>query len=330
MDKKSAYSGRVAAELERLGFDRGFSETVASFLNTEFTSRRMMSYLNNSISVSREDIVDEMLIILQERDRCRQKHIDRARRRKPVEDLFVRSFSINWDYVIQHPEYKKNGELSYLLEIPSLRAVKSLTFHRNLTFFCGENGSGKSTLLEALAIAQGLNPEGGTRNYRFSTYDDWSNLTQALRITHGPIRPEWSYFLRAESFYNVATAALKEYNHDGAMPDYHARSHGESFMDFILDNRREGLYLMDEPEAALSPQKQLELLVYLVQMCCAGSQFIIATHSPILLGAPDAEIWCFDGTIHPIEYEQTDSYRIMSLFVNNRERMLHELFREDR
>ena len=172
-----------------------------------------------------------------------------------MEDLFVRSFSINWDYVIQHPEYKKNGELSYLLEIPSLRA---------------------------------------------------------------------------ESFYNVATAALKEYNHDGAMPDYHARSHGESFMDFILDNRREGLYLMDEPEAALSPQKQLELLVYLVQMCRAGSQFIIATHSPILLGAPDAEIWCFDGTIHPIEYEQTDSYRIMSLFVHNRERMLRELFREDR
>ncbi len=329
MRKAQEYSLFVSAKLAGMGFDQEFSNTIASFTDTEYTSRRMLSYLENSLLTTAEDIVDEMLIILQERDRYRQKHVCKSRRKKPVDELYIRNLSINWDYVADHAEDKKIGCPSYILDIPSLRSIDKLTFHRNLTFFCGENGSGKSTLLEAMAIAQGLNPEGGTRNYRFSTYDDWSNLTDAIRITHGPHRPDWSYFLRAESFYNMATAAVKEYNHDGRMPDYHARSHGESFLDFILDNRAEGLYLMDEPEAALSPQRQLELLVYLVQMSRAGSQFIIATHSPILLGAPDAEIYSFDGTVRPVEYEETESYRITKLFVNNREYMLRELFRED-
>ena len=325
MRRNEIYSERVSARLRELSYDPDFAGAVGSFMNTEYTSGRMLAYLSHAISTSMVDIADEMLIILQERDRYVQNHIVDAGRRKKVNDLYIRSFTINREYLKCLPE----GRTSYVLDIPSLASVGEFTFRRRLTFFCGENGSGKSTLLEALAIAHGLNPEGGTRNYRFSTYDDYSELKNALRIVHGPYRPEWSYFLRAESFYNVATAAIREYNCDGRMPDYHARSHGESFLDFILDNRRKGLYLMDEPEAALSPQKQLELLVYLVQMSREGSQFIVATHSPILLGAPDAEIWSFDGPIRPIPYEETEHYRIMELFINNRERLLRELLRED-
>ena len=315
------YSGPVEARLAGMGFDREFSRTVASFTDTEYTSRRMLSYLSNSLSVSREEIADELLIILEERDRYRKKHASGGRRKKPVEELYIRSLTIDMEHM------ERLG--SYVADIPSLRAAGTLAFRRNVTFFCGENGSGKSTLLEALAVSQGLNPEGGTRNYGFSTYDDYSELAEALHVSRGPVRPEWSWFLRAESFYNVATAALKEYNCDGRMPDYHARSHGESFLDFITDSRREGLYLMDEPEAALSPQKQLELLLWLVRMSREGSQFIIATHSPILLGTPGAEIWSFDGPVRPVEYEETDSYRITKLFIEGRDRLLRELLRED-
>ena len=321
MGRKERYSAQVAEKLADMGFGRDFSETVASFTDTEYTSGRMLSYLKNSLSVTREEVAEELLIILEDRDRYRRKHVEGRRREKPVEELYIRSFTIDRDCLEQRG--------SYVMDIPALQSTEAFSFRRNLTFFCGENGSGKSTLLEALAVSSGLNPEGGTRNYAFSTWDDCSDLADALRISRGPFRPEWSFFLRAESFYNVATAALKEYNGDGRMPDYHARSHGESFLDFITDNRGTGLFLMDEPEAALSPQRQLELLVWLVKMSRAGSQFIIATHSPILLGAPDAEIWSFDGSIHTVEYEETESYRVTKLFVDGRDRLLRELFRED-
>ena len=325
MRRGNDFAEKVEEKLTELGYGRAFARTVASFTNTEYTSKRMLSYLKNSLSTSEEEIAEEMLIILEERDRFRKKHIEKAGRGKTVTGLFVRGFTIDWKRL----EEQADVASSYVAEIPALRSLETFSFRSGLTFFCGENGSGKSTLLEALAVASGLNPEGGTRNYTFSTYDDCSDLAKAVRISRGPARPDWSCFLRAESFYNVASAAVREYNHDGRMPDYHARSHGESFLDFIVDNTKPGLYLMDEPEAALSPQRQLELLVYLVRMSRAGSQFIIATHSPILLGAPDAEILSFDGTVHPVAYEETESYRITKLFVDHRERMLRELFRED-
>ena len=150
--------------------------------------------------------------------------------------MYIRSFSIDW-----------SGEIgrSYVADIEAIRALDSFTFQKNITFFAGENGSGKSTLLEALAIACGLNPEGGTANYNFSTYDDYSELGSAITLCRGISRPEWSYFLRAESFYNVASAAVREYN----LTDYHARSHGESFLEFIQSVDVPGLYFMDEPDA---------------------------------------------------------------------------------
>ena len=231
--------------------------------------------------------------------------------------MYIRSFSIDW-----------SGEIgrSYVADIEAIRDLDFFTFQKNITFFAGENGSGKSTLLEALAIACGLNPEGGTANYNFSTYDDYSELGSAITLCRGIPRPEWSYFLRAESFYNVASAAVREYN----LTDYHARSHGESFLEFIQSVDAPGLYFMDEPEAALSPQRQLTLLIYLVRMAQRGSQFIIATHSPILLGTPDVDIYSFDdGRVQKVSYEETDSYQITKMFIENRSYLLERLLRDE-
>lgn len=231
--------------------------------------------------------------------------------------MYIRSFSIDWSGKISR---------SYVADIEAIRALDSFTFQKNITFFAGENGSGKSTLLEALAIACGLNPEGGTANYNFSTYDDYSELGAAITLCRGIPRPEWSYFLRAESFYNVASAAVREYN----LTDYHARSHGESFLEFIQSVDVPGLYFMDEPEAALSPQRQLTLLIYLVRMAQRGSQFVIATHSPILLGTPDADIYSFDdGRVQKVSYEETDSYQITKMFIENRSYLLERLLRDE-
>ncbi len=236
-------------------------------------------------------------------------------------DLFIRSLSIDWNEI---------GKDSYLRRIPALKDLGDLGFQKNVTFFAGENGSGKSTLLEAIAVSYGFNAEGGTRNYSFSTYNDLSGLAEAVRLTRGVIRPSAGYFFRAESFFNVATAIMEKYNDDGRLPDYHKVSHGESFLGFMSHSSRQGIYLMDEPEAALSPQRQLALLLHIVKMAEAGSQFIIVTHSPILLGIPDAEILEFsDAGIHRCEYEETESYRITKLFIANRERMLDRLLRED-
>lgn len=233
--------------------------------------------------------------------------------------LILRGLSVDWARVA--PD-------SYLREIPALRSLRSLAFARPVTFFAGENGTGKSTLLEALAVACGFNPEGGTRNYRFSTFDSHSALFDALTVSRSPGKPGPGYFLRAESFYNVATAEEEYSRGPGGVPQhYHEKSHGESFLSMFENSFRPGgLYLLDEPEAALSPQRQLTLLMYLVRLSGQGAQFIVATHSPILLGTPGAQILCFDGgEIRPCAYEETESYRITSLFLQDRERLLRRL-----
>ena len=170
----------------------------------------------------------------------------------------IKGVSIDWSKIEQN---------SYLRNITAISGVEQISFSNPITFFVGENASGKSTLLEAIAVADGFNPEGGTRNYNFSTYDS-------------------------------------------------------SF-------KPNGLYLLDEPEAALSPQRQLTLLVEIVRCAKEGSQFIIVTHSPILLGIPGAEILSFDeGKIHPCAYEETDSYQVTSMFINHREQILRRLLEE--
>lgn len=238
---------------------------------------------------------------------------------------FIRGIRINWE---------KLDEFSYIRNIASIKNLHELEFCNSVTFFVGENGSGKSTLLEAIAVAYGFNPEGGTKNYSFSTYDSHSDLSEAMTIVKGCRRAEGGYFLRAESFYNVATKE-EEYSKSGGGDFYvpqkfHKRSHGESFLQLANHYfRANGVYLLDEPEAALSPKKQLNLMAKMHEVVKEGAQFIIASHSPILLGFPDAEILTFDeGTIHPCQYEETEQYQITKAFLWNRENVLEALFEE--
>lgn len=243
---------------------------------------------------------------------------------------FIQAVSIDWSEIPEH---------SYLREISALQSFEELEFPEHITFFAGENGTGKSTLLEAIAVAYGFNAEGGTRNYRFSTYDDVSELSRAIRLKKGFRRPRSSYFFRAESFFNVASQA-EEYRDGTNKEIYYARyggkslheqSHGESFLSYFQSFDQEGLFLMDEPEAALSPQRQLSLFIQMAKMAQRGSQFLVATHSPILLGIPDARILSFDGgSIHPCRYEDTESYQVTELFINNREILTQRLLEEDR
>ena len=226
-----------------------------------------------------------------------------------MNDLFIRSLSIDWDEI---------PEPSYVRGITAVARLDELVFEGPVTVFTGDNGTGKSTLLEAIAVAAGFNAEGGTRNYRFSTYDDVSELCRALRLVRGFRRIKVGSFLRAESFFNVASTAMREYNDDGAMEDWHAESHGESFLSFLTKYRQPGLFLMDEPEAALSPQRQLVLAKHVAEKAQEGSQFIIATHSPILLAIPGARILSFDGgVIHECVYDEAGAVRFMRAFLDD-------------
>ena len=235
-----------------------------------------------------------------------------------MDERFIRGIFIDWTLI---------GNCSYLRDIEALKDLETLDFNSNVTFFVGENGSGKSTLLEAMAIASGFNPEGGTKNYSFSTYDSHSELYDAIRVVRGSRKARWGYFLRAESFYNVATMEERYADEGHESQKYHEKSHGESFLALAQNQLRPGgLYFFDEPEAALSPQRQLTLLTEIYNCAADGSQFIIATHSPILLGMPGAEILSFDsGVIHPCEYEDTESYQVTEMFINDRKRLLDRL-----
>lgn len=227
-------------------------------------------------------------------------------------------------------DWNKISEDSYLRNIEAINGLEHIWFNSNITFFVGENGSGKSTLLEAIAVAYGFNPEGGTKNYSFSTYDSHSELCDAIRLSKGYCKAKSGYFLRAESFYNVAT---KEEDYVDIMHPsqrYHEKSHGESFLAIAQNYMKPGgVYIFDEPEAALSPQRQLTLLLDIYRCAKGNAQFIIATHSPILLGIPDAEIYSFDsGKIHLCGYEETESYQVTEMFINNREALLRRLLQE--
>lgn len=232
--------------------------------------------------------------------------------------MFIDNICINWSEI---------DKCSYLNNIKALNNIKELRFDYPITFFAGENGSGKSTLLEALAIATGFNPEGGTKNYNFETYNSHSNLHEAIGLSRTQ-KEKWGYFFRAENFYNIATKE-NEYLNDYSL-ELHSSSHGESFMKLMKENfMKQGLYILDEPESALSPQMQLSLIYEIYKSVNIGSQFIIATHSPILLGMGKAQIYNFDDTrVNLCDYEDTDSYIITSMFINDRKRLLNYLLEE--
>ena len=226
----------------------------------------------------------------------------------------------------------------YAFRLPAIRKFSSLDLHPQVTFLVGENGSGKSTLLEAMAISHGLNPEGGSRNFLFKTHESHSDLYKALefRRFHGLIPDAW--FLRAESFYNVSTEIEALDSEDAPAPkiiesyggkSLHEQSHGEAFMSLMENRFKQGLYFLDEPEAALSPQRQLEFLVLLNTLIAQGSQLVIATHSPIIMSYPKAKIFQFtESGIQPIEYKETEHYRITLRFLEAPERMLRHLLEE--
>lgn len=225
---------------------------------------------------------------------------------------------------------------SYVYDIPMIQAFNSLSFNKPVTFLCGENGTGKSTLLEAIAIAYGFNPEGGSRNLMFSTCDTHSPLADNLRMVKGFEQAKDGFFLRAESFYNVATSIDEnERERSGLLRSYggkslHAQSHGESFF-ALMCNRfyGHGLYILDEPEAALSPNRQLSMLTLMHDLIKEGSQFIIATHSPILMAYPEADIYvCSDEGLTLTAYQDTDNYQVTNSFLQDPKRYLRFLLED--
>ncbi|MBN2980399.1 AAA family ATPase [Cohnella algarum] len=218
----------------------------------------------------------------------------------------------------------------YPFTIPAVKALETLSFRANVTFFVGENGSGKSTLLEAIAYQCGFNTAGGGRNNAYEVEASHSALGEHIRLSWLP-KVTNGFFMRAETFYHFAS-------HLDTMPQslgyyggrsLHEQSHGEAFLS-LFANRfgKKAIYLLDEPEAALSPARQLALL-HIIKDLEKEAQFIIATHSPILLGYPNAQILDFDALpIQEIRYEDTLHYVITRRFLENRDAVLKELFEE--
>jgi predicted ATPase len=220
----------------------------------------------------------------------------------------------------------------YPFSIPAVASLDELPLDPRITIFVGENGSGKSTLIEAIALAARFGPEGGTKSIRFATQSSESTLHQFLMLVREARREKSGFFLRAESLFNVATRVddlgLQEFGWESL----HAKSHGESFL-WLLQNRfrPNGLYILDEPEAALSPQRQLSALAIMHDLVGAGCQFVMATHSPILMAYPGALIYKLDENgIAPTRYEETEHYTVTRSFLLRPESFLkHLLARPD-
>ncbi len=239
-------------------------------------------------------------------------------------------------------EIRYDGRLPegyYATNIPAVKylaSVGSLSINKNVTFFVGENGTGKSTLLEAIAVSLGFNAEGGTKNFNFHTRKSHSMLCEHITVSMSK-RPKDGFFLRAESLYNLATNIEEMDRQPGFGPpiinsyggvSLHDQSHGESFLS-IIHNRfsGNGLYILDEPEAALSPMRLLTLMSEIDNLVQNNSQFIIATHSPILMAFPNSEVLEFtqDG-ITSTDYKNTEHYQMTKSFLNNPERYFKYLF----
>jgi len=214
---------------------------------------------------------------------------------------------------------------AYPFSIPAVKGLERLEFHPAVTFFVGENGSGKSTLIEAIVIKAGFNPGGGTKNFTGSTRPSESELHNYLRLARGARREKSGFFLRGETMFNVFTES-EGYGWE----NMHEKSHGEAFLWVALNKFRDGgLYILDEPESALSPQRQLAFLCRMRQLVRAGSQFIISTHSPILMAYPEARIYMLDQEgIQDVRYEDTEHYAITKAFLQNPGRMIREMFRD--
>lgn len=221
----------------------------------------------------------------------------------------------------------------------TIKKLKSIDFNPSVTFLIGENGSGKSTLLESIAVLMGFNPEGGTKNFNFGTRASHSSLYKYIRISRGIRRAKDGFFLRAESYFNVATEIERLDDEPFGGPpiidsyggtSLHEQSHGESFWSLVMNRfGGNGLYILDEPEAALSPNKQMALISRIHELVKKNSQFIIATHSPIIMAYPNATIFEFsENGIKTVEYEETEHYVVTRNFLNNHHKMIDILTEE--
>ena len=240
---------------------------------------------------------------------------------------------INNNYISKIILNMKIDDSTYLIKIPAIKYLidkQSLDISNKVTFFVGENGTGKSTLIEAIAIAHGFNAEGGTKNFNFSTVKSHSDLHKHLVLSKGGY-PKDGYFFRAESFFNVASnidelSIVSSYGNKSL----HEQSHGESFLS-LVQNRfgGNGIYILDEPEASLSPMRLLTLLIEIDRLVKDNSQFIIATHSPILMSFPNAQVLEFskDG-IKEVSYEDTEHYQVSKQFLDCPKRMHKYLFND--
>lgn len=236
---------------------------------------------------------------------------------------FVRGVRLERDRV---PDFE-----AYPFSIPAVRTMETLEPSPHVTFFIGENGSGKSTLIEALAIVLGLNPEGGSQNFAFAARPSESELHRYLTPIRSRRRPRRRFFLRAESLFNVATEVEGRGLLGYGWEALHERSHGEAFL-WLLRERflPNGLYLLDEPESALSPQRQLSMIRRMSQLVAGGAQMIIATHSPILMAYPGALLYQLDEDgMRPVRYEDTEHFRITRDFLDEPARFLRHLLAED-
>lgn len=231
-------------------------------------------------------------------------------------ELFVKRITLERDKIEDFNIYPFNIEV--------LKNMNEVNLTKPVTFLIGENGVGKSTLIEALAIQLGLNAEGGSQNFNFSTQNTHSNLCKYLRVSTFN-KPKTKYFLRAESFYNVASEIVRISEEGGQGPLYgeyggnlHECSHGESFIKLVKNRFYDhGLYILDEPESALSPQRQLSLLCLIDDLVKSGSQFIIATHSPILISYINGEILDLNNNFAKINYEDTEIYKTYKMYLDD-------------
>ena len=232
--------------------------------------------------------------------------------------------------ILERDKIKSFNKYPFNIEI--VKRFKELNFKSQVTFFVGENGIGKSTFIEAIAVALGLPTEGGTENFQYETKDTTSELSKYLRV--GTFnRPRMKFFLRAESFYNFSTEMERIAEENGFPELYsyyggnlHECSHGEAFIQLVQNKfKGNGLYILDEPEAALSPQRQLLLLCLIDQLVKEGSQFIIATHSPILISYRDGKILDLNNNFKEIKYKDTDIYKLYKMYIDNPESMQHKL-----
>ena len=249
------------------------------------------------------------------------------------DNLYIREVRIS-------KEIPHNNYLSRLPVVRRLCETGGLQFHKDVTFIVGENGIGKSTLIEGLAVAMGFNPEGGTVNFNFSTKDSHSDLHNYLTVSRGYKRHRDGFFLRAESFYNVASNideldAAPSFgpklisNYGGV--SLHKQSHGESFM-ALVENRfgGNGLYILDEPEAALSPMRLMRLMVYMQELVKKNSQFIISTHSPILMTFPNAEVLeITEEGINSVNYKDTEHFIVTKRFMDAPEKIIESLLGDE-